>query len=253
VRVARAVLAASAVLVLLSACGGASYPSQPVVTGPFTQGANGVWIFQPTGKPTSVVVFFHGQGGPTEAMPVNHIAWINDLMAHGAIVIYPRWELSFVRAAIPHVIAGVKKAEEKVDVKGLPVLSLGYSRGGGLAVEYAAEAERHGLPVPGAVLSVFPAQAGDWSRLIDLKPIPHTTKIVFLVGDADTEVGSRGVHFLLLRLEKAKFPPDQVAVRGVHSHGSFAAVHTAPMSTAEDAQNAFWKPADRLLAQLRKP
>src|SRR5206468_1369959 len=83
-------------------------------------------------------------------------------------------------------LAGVKTAVSKVDVKGLPVLSLGYSRGGGLAVEYAAEAPRHGLPVPDAVLSVFPAQAGDWSRLIDLKPIRHDTPIVFLVGQQDT-------------------------------------------------------------------
>jgi hypothetical protein len=248
-RVTAAVAALAAVL-LLAACGSASYPKHPVETGPYTAGANGVWIFRPAGKPKALVIFFHGQGGPVEAQPVNHIAWINDLLNHGAIVVYPRWELSFVRAAMPHVIAGVKKAVSKVDVKGLPVLSLGYSRGGGLAVEYAAEAPQHGLPVPDAVFSVFPAQAGDWSRLINLKPIRHSTPIDFLVGQQDTEVGSAGVRFLLLRLEKAKFPPGRVQVHGVRSHGSFVADHTAPMGASPAAQQAFWVPADRLLARL---
>jgi hypothetical protein len=243
---------AVAAAILLAGCGSASFPKHPVETGPYTGGANGVWVFRPAGKPKAVVVFFHGQGGPVEAQPVNHIAWINELLDHGAIVVYPRWELSFVRAAMPHVIAGVKKAVSKVDMKGLPVLSLGYSRGGGLALEYAAEAPRHGLPVPNAVLSVFPAQAGDWSRLIDLKPIAHSTPIVFLVGQQDTEVGSGGVHFLLLRLERAKFPPDKIHIHIVRSHGTFIADHAAPMGASPEAQKAFWVPADKLLAKIEQ-
>lgn len=248
-RAPAAVLALAAVL-LLSACGSASYPKHPVETGPFTGGSNGVWIFRPAGKPKALVIFFHGQGGPVEAQPVNHIAWINDLLNHGAIVVYPRWELSFVRAAMPHVIAGVKKAVSKVDVKGLPVLSLGYSRGGGLAVEYAAEAPQYDLPVPDAVFSVFPAQAGDWSRLINLKPIRHDTSLVFLVGQQDTVVGSGGVRFLLLRLEKAKFPPGHIHIHSVRSRGTFVANHMAPMGVSPAAQQAFWAPADRLLARI---
>jgi poly(3-hydroxybutyrate) depolymerase len=243
-------LAAAAAVLLLSACGGSSYLKHPVETGPYTGGANGVWVFRPAGKPKAVVIFFHGQGGPTEAEPANHIAWINDLLNHGAIVVYPRWELSFVRAAMPHVLAGVKKAVSKVDMKGLPVLSLGYSRGGGLAVEYAAEAARHHLPVPKAVLSVFPAQAGDWSRLINLKPIPHSTPIVLMVGQQDTEVGSSGARFLMLRLAKAKFPPGRVQVRGVSSHGTFIADHAAPMGISPEARQAFWVPAERLLERI---
>jgi hypothetical protein len=244
-------LALAAVL-LLSACGSASFPKHPVETGPYTSGANGVWVFRPAGKPKAVVVFFHGQGGPTEAQPVNHIAWINDLLDHGAIVIYPRWELSFVRAAMPHVIAGMKKAVSKVDVKGLPVLSLGYSRGGGLAVEYAAEAPKHAVPVPDAVFSVFPSPFGDWSHPINLKPIRHDTTIQFLVGQADTVVGTSGLRLLLLRLERAKFPPGKVHVHVVKSHGTFVADHAAPMGVSPEARKAFWVPADKLLEQIEQ-
>lgn len=244
-------LALAAVL-LLSACGSASFPKHPVETGPYTSGANGVWVFRPAGKPKAVVVFFHGQGGPTEAQPVSHIAWINDLLDHGAIVIYPRWELSFVRAAMPHVIAGMKKAVSKVDVKGLPVLSLGYSRGGGLAVEYAAEAPKHAVPVPDAVFSVFPSPFGDWSHPINLKPIRHDTTIQFLVGQADTVVGTSGLRLLLLRLERAEFPPGKVHVHVVKSHGTFVADHAAPMGVSPEAQKAFWVPADKLLEQIEQ-
>lgn len=242
-------LAVAAVL-LLAGCGAASYPSHPVETGPFSGGSNGVWIFRPAGKPKAVVIFFHGQGGLTEAMPVNHIAWINDLLSHGAVVIYPRWELSFVRAAMPHVIAGVKKAQGKIDLGSLPVLSLGYSRGAALAVEYAAEAPGHAVPVPDSVMSVFPSPFGDWSHPIDLKPIRHDTKITFLVGQADTEVGTSGLRLLLLRLERAHFPPDNVQVHVVKSHGSFVATHAAPMEATPAAQKAFWTPAGRLLSQI---
>jgi hypothetical protein len=250
-RIRTAVVAIAAVI-LLAGCGGATYPKHPVETGPYTSGANGVWVFRPAGKPKAVVVFFHGQGGPTEAQPVNHIAWINDLLNHGAIVVYPRWELSFVRAAMPHVIAGMKKAMSKVDMKGLPVLSLGYSRGGGLAVEYAAEAPRQGLPAPNAVFSVFPAPFGDWSHPINLKTIRHSTPIRFLLGQQDQEVGSSGVRLLLIRLERAKFPPDKVKVHVVKSHAGFVADHAAPMGATPAAQQAFWVPADQLLAQIEK-
>ena len=244
-------LALAAVL-LLAACGSASYPKHPVETGPYSDGANGVWVFRPAGKPKAVVIFLHGQGGPNETQPANHIAWINDLLNHGAIVVYPRWELSFVRAAMPHVIAGVKKAMSKVDMKGLPILSLGYSRGGGLAVEYAAEAPRHGLPSPNAVLSVFPAPFGDWSHPINLKSIKHSTPIDFLLGQQDTEVGSGGVRLLLLRLQRAKFPPGKVKVHVVKSHGDFVADHTAPMGISPEARRAFWVPAEQLLSKIEQ-
>src|SRR5436309_10737855 len=54
-----------ALLALLAAgCGSASSTSPPRVGlhGPFGKGADQVWIFEPQGRPKSVVVFIHGLG-----------------------------------------------------------------------------------------------------------------------------------------------------------------------------------------------
>jgi poly(3-hydroxybutyrate) depolymerase len=64
---------------LLAGCGGGggpSYPEKPTVEGPFVRGANGVWIFRPAGPPKRLVIYLHGQGGPTEATPAkaDHLA-----------------------------------------------------------------------------------------------------------------------------------------------------------------------------------
>ncbi len=153
-------------LAALAGCGGSgtSYPSMATTTGPIGQGANGVWIFQPAGKPKDVVVFFHGQGGPVEATPVNHQPWIDHLVKRGSLVIYPRYELDYEPDPIPFVVKGVKAAMQRVDTRGLPVLAIGYSRGGGLVVEYGAFAKQNGLPVPNAIMAVFPAGQGDESE-----------------------------------------------------------------------------------------
>ena len=68
---------AVAAALALSGCGGsASYPAHERVEGPIGSGADGAWLFQPAGKPKSLVIFFHGQGGPEEA--TGHRERMND-------------------------------------------------------------------------------------------------------------------------------------------------------------------------------
>ncbi len=236
----------------LTACGSPSYPSKTSVEGPITQDADGVWIFQPAGRPRSVVVFLHGQGGPEETTPVNHRAWIDHLVERGSIVVYARYELAYERAALVHAVAGVRTAAERVDLDGLPALAIGYSRGAALAVEYGAKAPGANVPVPAAVLSVFPSPQGDQSTVVDLRTLPHRTKVVFMVGQEDDVVGAQGVRFFLRRLLVADFPPSRIRLRKVRSRGAFAAGHFAPMSTSAVARAAFWHPADRLLRELER-
>ena len=75
--------------------------------GPIGKGAAGVWIYTPKGKPKDLVVYFHGQGGPQEATPVNHLAWINHLVRRGSVVIYPRYEMAY--EVDPEVAVWVKR------------------------------------------------------------------------------------------------------------------------------------------------
>ena len=148
------------------------------------------------------------------------------------------------------VATGIKAAEKKVDVKGLPVLAIGYSRGGAIAVEYGAAASRDDLPAPDWILSVFPAPYGNMKSLIDLQNLPHFTELVILIGDRDQVVGNEGAVLLGRRLQRGGFPGENIQVEQILSHGAFTADHFAPMDTSKAAQQAFWAPADRILDGL---
>ena len=244
-----------ALLILLAAlagCGGSStsYPDRATATGPIGKGANGVWVFQPAGKPKDVVVFFHGQGGAREATPVNHRPWIDHLVKRGSLVIYPRYELSYEPDPIPFVVNGLKAAMQRADTKGLPVLAIGYSRGGGLVVEYGAFAKQNGLPVPNAIMAVFPAGQGDERRIIPLTGIDPKTAILLQIGEDDSVVDGGGARFLLNRLKGAGFPANRVQLDVVRSQQGLVSNHFAPLQTTPAAKAEFWGVADRMLNDL---
>jgi predicted alpha/beta-hydrolase family hydrolase len=104
------VLVASALLVALAGCGGKdSAATKATAEGPIGKGASGVWIYTPAGKPKDVVVFFHGQGGPKEATPANHLPWIKHLVSRGSVVIYPRYEIAFEEDPMSFIVNGVRE------------------------------------------------------------------------------------------------------------------------------------------------
>jgi predicted esterase len=244
-------LLALGLVVALAGCGGKDEGlSKAKAQGPLGKGAARVWLYQPAGKPKDVVVYFHGQGGPEEATPANHLPWINHLVKRGSIVIYPGYEMAYEADPMQFVAKGIKTAEQKVDVKDLPVLAIGYSRGGAIAVEYGAAAEQNELPVPDWIMSVFPAPYGNQKQLIDLAQLPHFTELVILVGDKDEVVGTAGAAILGQRLQRGGYPGENIQVEQVMSHGKFTANHFAPMDTSKAAQSAFWGPADRILDEL---
>ena len=239
-------------LAALAGCGGSgsSYPDKATATGPIVKGPGGVWIFQPAGKPKDVVVFFHGQGSFHEATPVNHRPWIDHLVQRGSLVIYPRYELTYEPDPIPFVVKGVQTAMQHVDTKGLPVLAIGYSRGGGLVVEYGAFAKQNGLPVPNAIMAVFPAGQGDERRIISLKNLDHKTAILLQTGEDDNVVAGGGARFLLSRLKKAGFPGNRIQLDIVRSQQGLVSNHFAPLQTTPAAKAEFWGVADRMLNDL---
>jgi pimeloyl-ACP methyl ester carboxylesterase len=238
-------------VVALTACGGGgkSFPAKPTVQGPIVQGPKGVWIFRPAGEPKRLVIFFHGQGGPSEATPAHHVRWIRHLVTHGSAVVYPRYELSYSREVLEPAIAGVRTAAHRLNLPNVPVVALGYSRGGALAVEYAAAAPKAGVPVPVAVESVNTVPWGEWSRLTDLTGLRHDTVLELLISDQDTG-GVQGARGLLRRLEKAGFPGTQIKLAFAKSHGSFVADHLAPLRDSRAARKAYWAPTDALLKQV---
>lgn len=249
-----------AALFLAAGCGGggggsghtsaASYPSKETIRSANTGVANGVWTFLPAGKPKRLVIFFHGQGGPTEATPLNHRPWIDHLVKRGAIVVYPRYEIDYSAAVIDPAIQGIQTASKGLSVAGLPVLALGYSRGAAMAVEYAALAARRGVPVPDAIESVNPVPYGETARIVNLKPIRPGTILAVLISDKDPHAVD-GSTMLLHRLRDAKFPGKQIELNVAHSHGTFIADHLAPLNADPAARAAYWKPTDALLGVLQ--
>jgi hypothetical protein len=246
-------LFAVTLLLALSGCGGKdSGPTKATSEGPIGKGASGVWIYTPAGKPKDVVVYFHGQGGPKEATPANHLPWIKHLVKRGSIVVYPRYEMAYEADPMPFIVNGVRAATKRVDVDKLPVLAIGYSRGGAIAVEYGAVAGGKGLPVPDWIMSVFPAPYGNQKHIVDLSALRHFTELLILVGDQDQVVGTAGAAYLGQRLQAGGFPGENIQVNEVQSHGKFTADHFAPMATSAAAKNAFWRPADDVLDALDK-
>jgi hypothetical protein len=221
------------------------------VTGPLVQGAKGVWIFRPAGEPKRLVIFFHGQGGPVEATPANHRAWIDHLVQGGAAVVYPRYEEDNSAAVLDPAVAGIRTANDRLGLKAtVPVLALGYSRGAALAVEYAAVAPAKGVPVPDAVETVNPVPYGEQARIVNLRPLQPSTVLAVLISDRDPHAVD-GSTLLLHRLRDAGFPGKQIRIDVAHSRGSFVADHLAPLSALPAARRAYWAPTDVLLAGLR--
>jgi hypothetical protein len=247
----------ASVLVLLAAalgaCGGGDeeFPSKPRVQ-MLGNGPDRVWVFTPAGEPKSLVIYLHGQGGPVEATPVNHRPWIDHLVDRGNVVVYPRYEVRVERNPMVHLLNGVQTAVKRHDLDRLPVLAIGYSRGGALAIEYAAIARIEELPVPDAIMSVFPASRGEVDTEIDFTPLESDTILLLLVGDRDDVVREDGARLLLGRLQAGGFPPGQILWRSVRSTGTFVADHFAPLQTTPAARAAFWQPADRLIGEIRK-
>ncbi len=231
---------------LLVGCGGSTKLEHGVVERSVATGVHQVWLFEPkTEKPKALVVFIHGRGGAREDTPYYHRPWLRHLAGRGNAVLYPRYEtipgdsrgLRFLYDALLPAAARLPQ--------GLPVVLIGYSRGGGLAVDYTALAPEIGTPR--AVLAVFPVLL---DARLNLRSIPPSVRFLFLVGDRDTQVGAGGARDLLQQLLAAGYPRRLLRAELVRSQGEFRATHLSVLENSPGARKAFWARADRLIAAV---
>lgn len=225
-----------------SGCGGAKARRSDQ---PLGRGADQVWVFRPSGAPRAVVVFVHGHGGPGEDTPRYHRPWLRHLAARGNAVLYPRYELSpGSHGTVSHIVNAVRTGMHALGKPDVPLIGIGYSRGGRLVMDWAARVA--GMPLaPRALLSVFPASGEDPEE--DLGRIPSRTPILILVGDSDEVVGDLGARALVQDLASAGSVPASVGVEVVRSHGSFVASHLSVLDDSPGARSAFWERADTLI------
>jgi dienelactone hydrolase len=234
---------------LLAGCGGTAKREGGVVESSVGNGEHQVWLFEPKGRaPKALVVFIHGRGGKREDTPYYHRPWLRHLAGRGNAVLYPRYEqipgdargLRFLVDALPPAAAQLPH--------GLPIVLIGYSRGGGLAVDYAALDPEIGTLR--AVLAVFPILL---DARLHLSSIPPRVRFLFLVGDQDTQVGAGGTRDLLQQLLAAGYPRRLLRAELVRSQGAFRATHLSVLENSPGARKAFWARADSLIAAVTSP
>lgn len=233
-------------------CGGSGGQHLKAVEqqGPVGSGAKEVWFYAAKGKARSLVIFLHGYGGPTEETPENHVPWLKHLAAEGNDVIYPRYEVGGAADPYPNIDAAIAEATPRLGKPHVPVVVIGYSRGGRIAVDYAAVGAARGQE-PVAVLAIFPGVHSQYERLGPLKKLDSKLKLAIMLGDKDTSVDGSGARVILARLELAGFPSQRIQLIGVKSKGSFVADHFSVMKTTPAAKAAIWAPADKLIDSVR--
>jgi pimeloyl-ACP methyl ester carboxylesterase len=245
---ARWIVLGCTVVALLAGCGG--HAPGKVHARVLGRGADRVWVFEPPGgHPRNAVVFVHGQGDELEDTPYYHRPWLRHLAQRGSLVLYPRYELSpGSPTALSHLLRGLRRIERTLHLRQLPVLAIGYSRGGWLALAYASRASEAGI-VPDAVLSIFPESPE--RPFPDLGQIRAGTRIEVLAGDHDEVVSGIGANQILALLRLVHYPRKLLDAELVHSHGDFVAAHESVLDDTPGARAAYWARADRLLDELR--
>jgi dienelactone hydrolase len=211
-------------------------------------GPDGDWatLFLPRDRPPgAIVIFLHGW---TDLDPIAYRPWIEHLVARGDVVAFVDYQESLLaspdamrRGAERGIRAGL--AEARARGADGPVVALGYSLGGALAVQYAASAERWGVESPRVVYGVFPA-----AILTDaaLPPLPTDTEVVLVVGDRDIVVGRGGAEDLSERIA-----PHPVEVIALTSTAGRDFGHLAPRDDAPYIRETIWGPFDRLVDAAR--
>ncbi|MDP8908608.1 MAG: alpha/beta hydrolase, partial [Chloroflexota bacterium] len=133
--------------------GGRDYPYDAVAQRRVGSSPAGAYVFTPddpavVDKPLPLVIFVHGI---TAVNPDLYGEWIEHLVRRGATVVYPDYQTAnplagTQRAYFGDMMAGIRAALVTLDTRADgPVVVVGHSMGGILAVNYAARAEDAGF------------------------------------------------------------------------------------------------------------
>jgi pimeloyl-ACP methyl ester carboxylesterase len=236
----RAALAAVVVALAVPAASGAA--------GPFGKGPDAYWLWRAHGQPKAVVVFEHGFDA-SELGPWNHLRWIQHLVGQGDDVIYPSYEtVPGTGPALLHSLVAIHAGLVRLGRPRVPLVVVGYSRGGRLAAELAAVMWRIGKR-PAAVMSVYPSELNPKvEEVVNFTHLPHSARLLLVAADADSPAG---VRELLRRLERSHFPPGNIRVAVVRSRGRFRADHFSALQWGPEVVRQLWIPLDRLVSSVR--
>jgi pimeloyl-ACP methyl ester carboxylesterase len=221
---------------VLTACGGSDWQPRFEASG---LGQDQYWVVRAHGTPKAVVVLLHGlgQNSGEQLEP-----WQAHLAERGYDVIFPRYEQPPPdQNARNNIVSAVGRALGDLGRPNVPLVLLGHSRGGRLAVEAAAFLR------PRLVLAFYPGTINPaFEPPTNLALIPRTTDIWLFVGDKDTSVGNAGALELDRRLLAFGVPGKRIHGAVVRSRG-FKADHMSVYDLAPAAKRAIWDRTDRLI------
>lgn len=223
--------------VALAGCGGRWRASFE----PHGFGKDQYWIARAKGTPKAVVVFLHGLS-PDSGEQLE--PWQAHLAEEGYDVIYPRYEQPPPDPqARNNIVGAVGRALGDLGRPKVPLVLLGHSRGGRLAVEAAAFLK------PKLVLAFYPGLINPaFEPQTNLNEIPPTTNVWLFVGDRDRSVGNSGALEMDRRLLTFGFPARRIHGAVIRSKG-FTADHMSVYDLSPAAKRAIWDRADRLIAR----
>jgi pimeloyl-ACP methyl ester carboxylesterase len=229
-------LSSALAVVALAGCG--SHWQPQFVSHGF--GKDQYWTVASRGKPKAVVVLLHGLGQDSgeQLEP-----WQAHLAHEGYDVIYPRYEQPPPDPqARNNIVGAVGRALGDLGRPDVPLVLIGHSRGGRLAVEAAAFLK------PRLVLAFYPGQINpSFEPPTNFRLIPKTTQIWLFVGDRDKSVGNAGALEMDERLLSFGFPASHIHGAVIHSRG-FVADHMSVYDLSPAAKRGIWDRADRLIA-----
>ena len=261
VRRAAALLAVAGVALALAACGGDGNDGgdpRPVRVERLYAGGGetGAWVFRRSdlrGRRLPVVLFVHGWGAFDPGL---YGGWIEHLARAGNEVIFPRYQSSLVEPpsrVLGNLTLGVRRALAlpQAPARRDGLVAVGHSAGGALVADYAAAAPSLGLPVPVAIMPVFPGRAiEDGPPLITEVPgrrIPPTVRILAMVGSRD-DVVRPGWARRIVRTA-TRVPASRRTLRVVTR--PVVSEHRGPLLDGPASRQAFWGPLDRLIRTSR--
>ena len=227
---------------LLAACGGSSWHATFESTG---IGKDQYWVVHSKGDPKAVVVLLHGLGANSgeQLEP-----WQAHLAGEGYDVIYPRYEQPPPDLnARNNIVGAVGRALGTLGRPKVPLVIVGHSRGGRLAVEAAAFLK------PRLAIAFFPGQINpELEPPTNFKLIPPTTNLYIFVGDKDRSVGNTGALELDDRLLHFGFPAARIHGGIIKSVPGFTADHMSVYSLTPAGKKAIWGRTDQLIEQVLK-
>ena len=248
----RACALAAVLAALLAGCGG-GLETERRGDLEYARGGEGpgrVTVVRPAGAegPLPLVLFLHGWGATDVRF---YGPWIEHLARAGNAVVFPRYQDSVAEPppqVLGNALVGMRAALDGIDADPDSLVVAGHSAGGALASDYAAIAGSVGLPVPRAVLSVYPGRAFRGIRFaipaIDPARIPDRTLLHVLSGADDRVVDPRDARAIYEGADRARRRFELIRAPG-------ASDHLGPTRSTPVARRVFWRRLDELIAEAR--